>query len=108
MADDTQNVVPSFPGSDIDVVFTDGVASISWENDVVKLYLSRIMPDIKGGGTVQPTVSHQIVITRAGFFATVAFISRQVARMVDLGYVTQQELDALIEQQKATEHVKAQ
>ncbi len=86
---------PVYPPEGLPSTYTDGVFSISWQDNVVKMYLVRYMPEVFANGTTKQIVHEQLVIPKMAFLLTAAIIERQVANMIAGGFVTPEDLEAL-------------
>jgi hypothetical protein len=73
---------PEFPPLQFPVVFADNIQSMATGPGFVKFYLSRIDPDIHGGGTTKTTVVCQVVMPAVGFAVASVFFQRQLDLMV--------------------------
>lgn len=93
-------VGPQFPAPTLPAVFIDGVASLLYNQQVVKFYLSRLDPSLTGQGAPKMTEVAQVVMPLSGFVMTAIFFEDMLGRMVEAGLVQQKDVDQLREQAK--------
>lgn len=82
-----------FPSPTTEVLFADGVWSLTNSPSVVKYYLVRLDPSFAGDGKVQANPIAQIVMPIDGFVNMFAFFEAQLQNLVNGGVVSHEHLE---------------
>lgn len=82
-----------FPGASFPVVFADSASSFTPTTQVVKVYFSRIDPNMHGLGGVEINPILQMIMPTSGFVAMAVFFEQQLDRMVGQGLVTRAQVN---------------
>jgi len=82
-----------FPSPTTDVVFADGVWSLTSSPAVVKYYLARFDPSFAGDGRVQVNAVVQVVMPIDGFVNMFAFFEAQLRDLINRGFVSEERLE---------------
>jgi hypothetical protein len=85
--------VDEFPNQSIPLIFADGVISQAYSPGIVKFYLGRNDPEIRGGSTANIVNVAQVVMPIAGFVATFVFFEQRLQMMIEGGLLNQADID---------------
>jgi hypothetical protein len=83
------------PWASIPNVFADGVMSQSYGPGISKFYLYRTDGDPHAQVEPVNTPIVQVIMPAAGFVRTWAFFGARIKTMIDEGFLTQEQVDAL-------------
>ena len=81
-----------FPSPTTQVVFADGVWSLTNSPAVVKYYLARLDPSFAGDGKVQANPVVQVIMPIGGFVDMCVFFEAQLRDLVNRGFVSEERL----------------
>jgi hypothetical protein len=84
----------AFPAPTIPTVFADGVMNLAPSTNVVKFYLYRIDPSMKGGSNYLNQAFAQVVMPLVGFAQTAVFFELALKDLVKRGLVTDEQMAA--------------
>jgi hypothetical protein len=93
---------PEFPRLELPTIFADGVVNILPSKEVVKFYLSRFDPPIVGDANLLQRVIAQVAMPTTAFVQTAVFFQVALNHLVDEGYVSKTEVEALFKQSEHT------
>ena len=86
-------VANDFPPVGFPTVFADGVLNLAISPAVVKFYLLRYEPSLKGTNEYQTQPVAQVVMPVDGFLSAAAFLGAQVELLIRSGFTTQERYD---------------
>jgi hypothetical protein len=97
MADQTkiEHFLEAFPPATIPTVFADGVVNLAYNPRVTKFYLFRTDPSLKSESDYLNQPFAQIVMPLDAFVQAAAFFNQGVERMVAIGLITKEQVEAL-------------
>jgi hypothetical protein len=88
-------VPDTFPPFAFPTVFADGVLNATISPAVVKFYLYRSEPSLKGDNQFQTQPVSQIVMPLEGFTAALQYLTLHLESLIQSGYITQARVNEI-------------
>jgi hypothetical protein len=87
-----------FPSPTLPTIFVDSILNVAPSPNVVKFYVARTDPSVRGASKYLTQPFAQVVMPMLGFIQTVVFFEQALKNFVETGLITSEQVDTMRKQ----------